>query len=895
MSPLYGRRFRLPLLILFAGALDAQPPSYQKSVAPLFQKYCYACHGNGAKAGGLALDTYAKENQTWETIVNRIQSHEMPPVSMKIQPTVAERDAITNWIGAEIFHFDPKHPDPGRVTMRRLNRSEYNNTIRDLIGVDFHPADDFPADNSGYGFDDIGDVLSLPPILMEKYLAAANTILNKAIATEATPSRTVRYKANLMEMGFNADGDRGDGWMPLTALEEDELAMTVPFSGGDYTVRVQAFGKTRGANPEPVVLTCMLDNTVTTEWKVTAVETAPGIYEARIGIPEGRHRLSVLNHRIRGGKNELQMRNGRIGAQQPGTIFVKWVELEGPVKGDTKHYLSNTARFTVPKEGEYLLRAEAYAQQAGPDPAKMEFRIDGKAVTAFDVLAPADMKALPGQQVFSAELLKAQPRVYEFRTKLAPGPKDFTTAFTNPFADPNNSNPNLRVRDLHVQSVEVVALDEPSPIPAMPDPMRRLLSKKPNARAVLADFAHRAWRRPVSNAEIDQLMTLYPAGQPFETAIKQPMKAVLVSPYFLFRGEPNTPGGVYTLSAQTLSDLALASRLSYFLWSSMPDDELLALAERGALRPNLDAQVKRMMASPKAQALVENFAGQWLEIRNLKFIAPDKALYPDFDESLRAAMQKETETFFSSVMREDRSVVDFVNANYTYVNERLARHYGIPNVTGPEFRKVSLEGTPRRGVLTQASVLTLTSNPTRTSPVKRGKWVLEDLLGTPPPPPPPDVPALKEDAKNATGTLRQQMEEHRSNPVCASCHARMDPIGFGLENFDGVGAYRAKEGSFPIDSSGKLTSGESFQGAAELSNILATGKRDQFVRTLTEKMMIYALGRGLEYYDRAATDQIVKSVAQNQFRFSSLVLGVVKSVPFEQRRGHEAGESEAGQ
>jgi hypothetical protein len=247
-------------------------------------------------------------------------------------------------------------------------------------------------------------------------------------------------------------------------------------------------------------------------------------------------------------------------------------------------------------------------------------------------------------------------------------------------------------------------------------------------------------------------------------------------------------------------------------------------------------------------------------------------------------MGKETEMFFGSVMREDRSVVDFVNGNYTFVNERLARHYGIPNVTGPEFRRVSLEGTPRRGVLTQASVLTLTSNPTRTSPVKRGKWVLEDLLGTPPPPPPPDVPPLKEDAKNASGTLRQQMEEHRANPVCASCHARMDPIGFGLENFDGIGAYRSKEGQFPIDASGKLTSGETFQGASELSNILATSKRDQFVRCLTEKMMIYALGRGLEYYDRAATDQIVKGAEKNQFKFSSLVLGIVKSVPFEQRR-----------
>ena len=377
------------------------------------------------KTGGVALDSYKtpadvdKDKQTWETVLHHVQTHEMPPENVPLQPTEAERDTIANWIAGEIYHYDPKHPDPGRVTMRRLNRAEYNNTIRDLIGVDFHPADDFPADNSGYGFDDIGDVLSLPPILLEKYLAAANTILDKAIATEAVPSRTVRYKANLMEVGFNADGDRGDGWMPLTALEEDELAMRVPFAGGDYTIRVQAFNKGRGPNPEPTILTCMVDDTIVTDWKIAAVEAQPGVYEARIGIPEGKHRIAVLNHRIRGGKNELQMRNGRIGAQQPGTIWVKWVELEGPVQGATRLYPhATTAKFTVPKEGDYVLRAEAYAQQAGSDPAKMEFQIDGKPVTAFDVLAPADMIALKGQQVFSTELLKKPNRA---STNSAPG------------------------------------------------------------------------------------------------------------------------------------------------------------------------------------------------------------------------------------------------------------------------------------------------------------------------------------------------------------------------------------------------------------------------------------------------------------------------------------------
>ena len=320
----------------------------------------------------------------------------------------------------------------------------------------------------------------------------------------------------------------------------------------------------------------------------------------------------------------------------------------------------------------------------------------------------------------------------------------------------------------------------------------------------------------------------------------------------------------------------------------MPDDELLDLAEHHALRKNLDAQVRRMLASPKADAFVSNFAGQWLEIRNLKFVAPDKEMFPGFDEPLREAMQKETEMFFAHVLKQDRSILDFLNADYTFVNERLAKHYGLPGVTGDEFRQVSLAGTPRRGVITQGSVLTITSNPTRTSPVKRGKWVLETLLGTPPPPPPPDVPDLKNDGKPLTGTLRQQMEEHRKNPTCASCHARMDPIGFGLENFDAVGAYRTKDGEFPVDAAGTLVSGESFDSATGLAGILAKQKRDNFVRCLSEKMLTYALGRGVERYDRPAVDRIVQQTAAGEFRFSALIRAVIASVPFDQQRTDSA-------
>jgi hypothetical protein len=408
------------------------------------------------------------------------------------------------------------------------------------------------------------------------------------------------------------------------------------------------------------------------------------------------------------------------------------------------------------------------------------------------------------------------------------------------------------------------------------------------ARQIVTKFASRAWRRPVENAEVDKFMTLYNTSQKdglsFEASVKLSMKAVLVSPHFLFRDEiqpdPDNPESVHPID-----EYALASRLSYFLWSSMPDQELTDLAAHKKLRKQLDAQVRRMLATPKAQAFVDNFAGQWLEIRNLKFVEPDKTLYPDFDDNLRDAMLKETDLFFASVVHENRSVLDFLNADYTFVNGRLAKLYGITNVTGDEFQRVSLDGTPRRGVFTQASVLTVTSNPTRTSPVKRGKWVLEELLGTPPPPPPPVVPELKNDGQPVSGTLREQMVQHRADPTCASCHARMDPIGFGLENFDGIGAWRDKEGEFAIDSSGKLVSGESFKGPAELSNILATTKRDFFVRCLTEKMLTYALGRGTEYYDRVPIQKITADLAKNQYKFSTLVLDVVNSLPFLMRRG----------
>jgi len=743
---------------------------FQSRVKPLLNQYCNDCHGEKQK-GDLDLRIYTnaatvlRDRQVFEKVLKNLQSHEMPP-QKKAQPTPEERKLIAEWIESEIFTVDCDRPDPGRVTIRRLNRAEYDNTIRDLVGVDFHPAEDFPADDSGYGFDNIGDVLSLPPIMLEKYLTAAERILGKAIVTDTTPKPAARR--------FDAAGLEG---------------------------------------------------------------SAPG---------EG----------LEGGARQL----GREG-----DIFTL-VEF--------------------PAGGEYLLRARAYGQQAGSEPTKMSFSLDGNEITRFEVKAEENA-----------------PQVYEAKVTVEAGKRKFSAAYLNNYRNPKDPDPKNRDRNLIIEWLEVVNTSGPVP-PVLPESHRRIFFKSPTpatrtqiAREIIGRFAERAYRRPVTGDELNGLMKLFSLassdGESFESSVQVALQAVLVSPHFLFRGEtqpnPDNPAEV-----RPIDEFALASRLSYFLWSSMPDDELFAQARKKTLRRNLDAQVRRMLKDSKSRALVDNFAGQWLQLRNLKLVAPDRKTFPEFDDSLRDAMQRETELFFENVIREDRSVLDFLAADYSFLNERLARFYGLNEVKGGEFQRVSLKGSQRGGLLTQASVLTLTSNPTRTSPVKRGKWVLDNLLGTPPPPPPPDVPELTEGKEALAGPLRQRMEQHRDNPLCSSCHARMDPIGFGLENFDGIGAWRDSDAGFPIDSTGTLVTGESFKGATDLKAVLMKDKRDEFVHCLTEKMLTYALGRGLEYYDKCAIDRITARLAREQHRFSALILEVVRSTPFQMQRGEAPEMAQAG-
>jgi mono/diheme cytochrome c family protein len=719
--------------------------AFRSDVDPLLKQHCLECHTGADPTGGVAFDelfgkaNVAADREAWETLAKKLHSGEMPPEG---EPTLEpeKRKTITGWIDGQLANSGcGDGRDPGRVTIRRLNRNEYNNTIRDLLGVDFHPADDFPSDDVGYGFDNIGDVLSMPPILLEKYLAAAEKISTRVIGENLT---------NLVTEDVNG-GDVVDGGARILVSSEKEIKTPVRlFGSGDFIFRVKAFGDQVG--DEPVRMAVYLDKKLVRKFEVRATNGASQIYEGRLNT--------------RGGKRLITIR------------------------------------------------------------------------------------------------------------------------FENDFYD--ESLPSPHDRNLYVESIELTGPYPPTLkklIPREHTPEDKLLL----AREIVSDVMRRAYRRPVTEEEIKRVLALVEMadrdGENFNNCIGLALQAILVSPNFLFRVEldPENPDEI-----RTLNDFELATRLSYFLWSSMPDDELMTLARLGQLRSgdNLQQQVRRMLADEKSRSLVENFAGQWLQLRNLKLAAPDKGKYPAFDEALRQAMQKETELFFTSVMREDRSVLEFLSADYTFLNERLAAHYGVADVKGEEFRRVSLDPEQRGGVLTQASVLTVTSNPTRTSPVKRGKWVLENLFGTPPPPPPPDVPELKDDGAALTGSLRQRTEQHRANPACAVCHVRMDPLGFGLENFDGIGGWRTKDGDFDIDASGELPGGVTFNGPRELKTILLA-RQDDFVHCLAEKMLTYALGRGVEYSDRCTVQDIATAVKQNDHKFASMILAIVESDAFQKRRG----------
>lgn len=736
---------------------------YQQQIVPLFAKYCISCHGGKKPKGDLNLEDYKtsepliKKVEVLEALLHNVKNGEMPPEG-KPRPTRAEQDIITAWLDGQIVkaHLHGKR-DPGRVTMRRLNRNEYNNTIRDLLGVDFKPADDFPLDDVGYGFDNIGDVLSLPPLLLEKYLNAAQRIADQAMIPRPDPNAPTQRR----------------------------------FQGREMQPR-------------------------------------------NVGSQYGKN-------------NQFRM------LATNATIFVE---------------------FDFPKPGKYAIRFRAFGQQAGDEPAKLDLKLDNTRLKIFDIRA--------------VESDNEARKSYEYFVNVAAGSHKVSMAFVNDFYDPKAKDEKQRDRNLIIMGMGIEGpLDGPKVEVKHPVFSVQPSDKVPPqeaARKSLTRLAERAFRRPVQSSEVDKFMKLFDVaskrGDNFTEAMKLPLQAILISPHFLFRVELDGTSD----AVRPMTDYELASRLSYFIWSSMPDDALFDLAKQGRLKdPDVLAlQAKRMLRDPKSAALTENFAGQWLQLRNLRNATPDPKRFPTFDEPLRIAMQKETELFFQEMLLKEHKLPEFLDADFTFVNERLARHYGIKDVKGPEFRRVSLKDTPRRGILTQASILTLTSNPTRTSPVKRGKWVLETIMGTPPPPPLPDVGELKE-SEELKGSLRQRMEQHRANPNCATCHNRMDPIGFGFENFDAVGAWRTKDGAFPVEPGGTLPNGQSFQTPMELVALLKQREED-FRRCLTEKMVTFAIGRGLESADRQYINEIAKATLAHGDTLPALIQEIVKSEPFRQRR-----------
>jgi hypothetical protein len=840
-------------------AADPQPKTgyddFQKQIQPFFNKYCIQCHSADGTEPDIRFDLFTDQAslEKWSPMLEKAQtmlsSQKMPPKA-EPQPTAAERNAVLTWLQAyasSVDCDDPATKNPGRVTIRRLNREEYNNTIRDLLAMpDFRPAAAFPADDAGYGFDNIGDVLSIAPVLMEKYLSAANVIMEKALFSDPViPPPLKRWTGATMEGSFpksNPDevitqGNRGRSAVPGRVFNyAGEIFADYDFpADGEYMLRIRGYGRQR-----PMVQFKIDDQNIGRPVSITEDINNTKFYGPdKIKVTKGTHRVTVSL-------------------------------VNGQSKEDYEAALAKAATqpaATAPSLAEVDEDALAQAGARRGNGAAPAANADGAAAD------PAAAAQPPARGQRGANAARGARRG-------GAGARGARGGGGGP------STPVIGVVFVEVEGPLEVTPDR------MPESYRRImvahpsatLTKSQAAEQIIRNFASKAYRRPVKDDEVKELMSLWSKfdadSESFEVSIGATLQAVLASPNFIYRYERD-PGADDAGGVRTLDEYELASRLSYFLWSSMPDDELFALAAKGQLRANLDAQVKRMLADPKSQALVDNFAGQWLKLRMMNTVAPDTKTFPDFDEALRQAMITETQMFFASIMHEDRSVLDFIDADYTFLNERLAKHYGIEGVTGDEFRKVQLKSPERGGLLTQASVLTITSYPGRTSPVQRGKWVLENLFDQSPPPPPPNVPPLQ-DQGQLKGTLRQRMEQHRANPACATCHEQMDAIGFGLENFNAIGAWRSTEDDARIDASGSLPGGQKFNGPAELKQLIKS-RQDDFCKTLTGKLLTYALGRGLEKYDQCTVDEIDRKVKAEGYKFSVLVDEIVHSDPFQKR------------
>ena len=781
------------------GVVLAGPPPARAAQAPAdpavtghrqaLARYCITCHNERIRTAGLLLDRVDiarvdRDPAVWEKVVRKLRTGLMPPDG-RPRPDAATYAALVAHLETALDRAAQAASNPGwPAQIHRLNRAEYTNAVRDLLGLEVDGRALLPADDSGYGFDNIGDVLTVSPGLMARYLSAAARISRRAVGDPTLRPGTTLYKTS-----------------PLL-LQEGRMSEDLPFgSRGGLAVRHHF----------------PLD----------------GDYLFRISLER------PLNQPVAGSGHQLEFR--------------------------LDHGLVKLFDFDRPGNR----RAGSGAGVGG----LLDVRIPVRAGTR--LVSASFIGALDRSIPYDAR--PPNPPVASFQYSRVPiNPIVFSIQVVGPY--------NGRTPDVGGEARARRAIFSCTPA--------RQADEAPCAREILSRLTRRAFRRPVTAADVDPLLASYAAGYEaggFESGIQWALEALLVSPEFLFRVERHTPD-VEPGTPYRLADVDLASRLSFFLWSSIPDDELLAPAEAGRLSDPavLERQVRRMLDDPRSSALTANFAGQWLFLRNLRTVAPNAVLFPTFDENLREAFRRETELFFDSQVRADRSVLELLAADYTFLNDRLARHYGIPGVYGSHYRRVRYPDERRAGLLGHGSILTVTSHPNRTSPVVRGKWLLENLLGSPPPPPPPDIPALVEnDEGSAPATVRARMEQHRSNPACAACHAPMDPLGFALENFDAVGQWRSTdaEAGAPIDASGALPDGTPFTTPAEFRlGLLAEPWASEFVGTVIEKLLTYAVGRGLDYYDAPTVRAVRREAGTAGYRWSSIVLGIVRSAPFRMRR-----------
>lgn len=766
-------------LVLGGFAVADEPlaprPTMEHAIAPFVQAYCIDCHtGDTAEAGLdfdklLAAPSVPHHRLQWERAVRRVEAGEMPPADMT-QPEGPERDAALAWLREELADPDCSLPqNPGRPTLRRLNRTEYHNTVRDLVGVEFDAAKFFPRDELGYGFDNNGDVLSLPTLLLEKYLQAAEQIASLAIvAPESINEPKQTFAWGELHGGSAARGVRG------------------------------------------------------------------------------------------------LISDGKIWAEVP---------LQGA--------------------GQHIVRVKAFASQMGDEPTKMRISVGDQELLHVGV--PNESKD------------DAQTFVAQFRRQggVVPINIEMTNDAWNPLAE----DKDRRDRNLYITAIEVIGPTDALSPKKLPESHRRLLDGGPtlkqwrtndqwieSARGVVKRLLDRGYRRPAATEEVERLLTLvagaHERGDSFERAMQLALQALLVSPQFLFIGDEAPPlaeGDAAKAPAddavRQLSEYELATQLSYFLWSTMPDEELQKLAAAGKLREQLDSQIDRLLNNPQADQLIRNFSEQWLETRKLETLERSPQHFPEFDHALRDSFREETFRLVQDVVRNNLPLTTLLSADYSYINGRIAKHYGMAEPTGEEFVRVELPAERQAGILAHGSVLAVTAFEDRTSPVLRGKWVLDHLLADPPPPPPPDAGSLPDASGDLSHkTLRERLELHRADPTCASCHKRMDPIGLAMENFDAVGRWRDKEGEQPIDASGELPDGRKLNGPASLRDVLLADF-GRIRRSVAERLLIFSLGRGLEPYDTCAVNEVVAAAEANGDTFASMVRAVVKSDPFQQRSG----------